>query len=550
MATKSRTTLTDEEKAFLRVIMIRATFQKVGQPYIATALFRLIPVSAPGSHTMGVDKFWRLYIDFPYLMEKGVEYAAGILAHEPWHLLRDHNKRFDQLAEDARPLAQRNRIWNIAGDLEINDDIKDLIPADSIFPEVSDFARYSQFKMAEAYWEQLKTDDENVNKYAPPPPKCDCERGKPKPQKGKDDKGSDPSDGGTEPGEGEKGTEPGDGSGKGEGEGEGSTPGSGKGKDGTEPGDGSGEGEGEGNGSGEGSGSGTGAGDDHSHDGKPEDCPIHSGKRSYTCGSGAGGQELEGYELGEGDFDAVDADEGESIKIQVAEAARNEERSNPGSVPGHVTDWAGQVLAHKPIDWRQALRGQIKQAIAWKRGQTDYVRSRPARRQTIKGVLLPALRSPKPSIIVGIDTSGSNVHKLGVVVDEIVNITKSVGVRGRDLKAFPIDVNVGDIQLVNDPRKVLDGMKKFGGTDMRPAYGFMAKMKPQASFGILISDGEVGGKRGWDSTPPKNSGHMKFLTVLVIDSSYAWSAEIVSDAEATVGLWSKVIVVDIAEAKN
>jgi predicted metal-dependent peptidase len=578
MATMSRTSLTDAEKDFLRLVLIRATFQKIGQPYIATALFRLIPVSAPGLGTMAVDKFWRVYIDFEFFMEKGVEYAAGVFAHEPWHLLRDHNTRFTNLPETG----QRNnpKVWNIAGDLEINDDIKSLIPAELICPAVDSFAKYKEFLTAENYWDQLMQDPETVNKFVPPKPECNCKKGAPKPDPNKkDDKqdgGKDKSDdaekgdegdNGEDEGDGDTGDQPGDGNGDGdsdqEGEGDGTgegTPGQGNGTGKTDvKGDGNGEytgddadedGEGDGNGKPSNQpGNGTPTATDHdphNHDGDEKDCPVHGGKKVIGCGTGAGGDELEEYELGEEDFDSIDKDEADSIKIQVAEAARSMERSDPGSVPGYVTDWAGQVLAHKPVDWRTALRGQVKSAIAWKRGQLDYVRTRPARRQPIKGAILPALRSPKPTIMIGIDTSGSNLGKLGVIVDEIVSISKSVGVRGRDLRAFAVDVQASKAKIVNDPRKVLNDSRLGGGTNMVAGFEYAASVKPKPDFFILCTDGET----PWSSTPPKGSGNMKFLTLIVIDSSLGWSNSVVENAEKTVGLWSKILVIDLGLEKD
>jgi predicted metal-dependent peptidase len=86
-------------------------------PYLATALFEVIPLASPGLGTFGVDAAWRLYVDPQQLADWGPRQAAGVLLHEVGHLLRDHHARFIEQAVD------RPRVWNLAGDAEINDDL-------------------------------------------------------------------------------------------------------------------------------------------------------------------------------------------------------------------------------------------------------------------------------------------------------------------------------------------------------------------------------------------------------------------------------------------
>lgn len=489
-ATKSRKELTKEESDFYKLIRLRATSNGVGQPYIASAIFRLTPISAPGLGTMGVDKFWRCYIDFEFMMEKGVEYAAGVLAHEPWHLLRDHNKRAENVGADKTPF-----LWNIAGDLEINDDIMELVPKDSLFPGKGKFADFKPEQIAEVYYAQVKKIVEENQKT--------CQQcGKPKA-----DPNGQQQQNGDQQGQGQQGSGQGDQQGQGQ--------------------------------------QGGGSGDGHGHsDNGQETCSGHGngqgGLPNPNCGSGSGNT-LEGYELSEGEAEAVDSDEHESIKKQIAEEIRRYSRSNPGKVGGSAQIWADAVLAHKPVSWRQVLRGQLKSAIAYKRGHTDYVRKRPARRQPIKDVVMPALRSPVPRIGLAIDTSGSNLHKLGVIIDEISAMTKQVGVRGNDLVAFAVDTRKsGKLQKVTDPKKI--DLTGGGGTDMRVAYTELATISPKVDIGIILTDGET----PWPTEPP--SRNVKYITVIVVDSGRNWTQNIIDEAEKAVGGWSKIVVVDVEEA--
>jgi predicted metal-dependent peptidase len=103
-------------------------------PYLALALFALTPVSAPNLGTLAVDARWRLYVDPDQLHAWTVPECAGVLLHEVGHLVRDHAGRARLASVDARSL----RRWNIAADVEINDDLRSdsiALPENGVFPE-------------------------------------------------------------------------------------------------------------------------------------------------------------------------------------------------------------------------------------------------------------------------------------------------------------------------------------------------------------------------------------------------------------------------------
>jgi predicted metal-dependent peptidase len=86
-------------------------------PYIGSVLMSLRLVEMPGIGTLAVDAGWRLYYD-PVQCEKwGVEMLAGVVAHECWHVLRDHFTRMPQPEYEKQ-------LSNIAQDVEINSDLK------------------------------------------------------------------------------------------------------------------------------------------------------------------------------------------------------------------------------------------------------------------------------------------------------------------------------------------------------------------------------------------------------------------------------------------
>jgi predicted metal-dependent peptidase len=523
--------LTEEERNFFKLLLIRATSSDHGQPHLAYALFTLTPISSPGLKTMGVDKKWRVYVDFEYMMEKGVEYAAQVLNHEPWHLLLNHNDRFDAL--DSLGAGKRHipMVWNIAGDLSINHGIEKLVPTDGCFPGKGQFKDYPVDLSSEQYYVKLMNDPKFVA------PTCD-DCGQPDPNKDKNkEKGKDKGD---QPGGKDKGDEPGD-SGKGDQPGD-------KG-DGNQPGD-SGQGEGEGNQPDDGKGTCSTCGQEQGQgQGQPGDgSGAGGGLPDPNCGSGSGN--LGDYELPSGDASGIDEAEADDVRRTIAEDIRSHEANKPGSVPGYAKVWADQVLAAKPLNWRNILRGMVKTAISFKKGQLDLNRSRRSRRQYNPDIIRPAWASPKPRLALAVDTSGSHLHKLGIVVDEVVNITKSVGVRDKELLIFGVDTQVGDVRPVKNPKKILEEMRGGGGTDMRVGFEQLAMLGRQnkADIGIMLTDLET----GWPTGRPEGS-KMKYIVVGIVSrggSGYGGKSYVegyIEAAEKALDGWASLVLIDTDE---
>ena len=92
------------------------------RPYIQRALWT-IPVfmtedaiePGGGSPTMGVDKWWRLYVHPAYVEKCNVDQIATTLYHEIGHLLNGHAER-----ADAYNVGLNHVIWNVAGDFALN----------------------------------------------------------------------------------------------------------------------------------------------------------------------------------------------------------------------------------------------------------------------------------------------------------------------------------------------------------------------------------------------------------------------------------------------
>lgn len=62
-------------------------------PYLAHALFALVPVPCAEVRALAVDEHWRLYVNTDWLAAAEIPEIARELAHETWHLLQEHAGR-------------------------------------------------------------------------------------------------------------------------------------------------------------------------------------------------------------------------------------------------------------------------------------------------------------------------------------------------------------------------------------------------------------------------------------------------------------------------
>lgn len=91
-------------------------------PYMASMLFSLRFVNAPGLGTFAVDRHHRCYIDFDAVTNEGPVSGGESLLHECMHLLGTHAEFADDLGITGGPHA---KAWNLATDASINDDLRD-----------------------------------------------------------------------------------------------------------------------------------------------------------------------------------------------------------------------------------------------------------------------------------------------------------------------------------------------------------------------------------------------------------------------------------------
>jgi predicted metal-dependent peptidase len=141
-------------------------------PYLASALLALDPIVVERSEqdrgreldlgSFPADRAWHVYIDPEVLADVEVEELGFWLLHQVSHLLRDHAPRYPGAGEagaPGAPLGARTpdqHRWNIASDLEINDDLstaKLVLPPRAAHPRDYELP---EGWTAEQYWDALE----------------------------------------------------------------------------------------------------------------------------------------------------------------------------------------------------------------------------------------------------------------------------------------------------------------------------------------------------------------------------------------------------------
>ncbi|MBD0711151.1 MULTISPECIES: DUF2201 family putative metallopeptidase [unclassified Streptomyces] len=208
------------------------------------------------------------------------------------------------------------------------------------------------------------------------------------------------------------------------------------------------------------------------------------------CGSGAHGVPAP-WDLGEhgGSGTAgLGPVEAEALRRQTAQAIRAHKRSR-GTVPGGWRRWAEQVL-EPTVDWRKALTGAVREAVAWAGGAVDYTYRRPSRRTSTLGgrVVLPSLRRPLPRVAVVVDTSGSmGDDDLAAALAEISGVLREVGVGGNRVAVLACDADVQAVARVTSVDQV--ELAGGGGTDMTVGIHEALAAADPPNIVVVLTDG-------------------------------------------------------------
>ena len=175
---------------------------------------------------------------------------------------------------------------------------------------------------------------------------------------------------------------------------------------------------------------------------------------------------------------------GELVKRQVAQDVREHAKAR-GDVPGWLQRWADELLSPR-VDWRRALRAQVRQLVAEIAGAVDYTYRRPCRRQAIYGdVVMPALRAPRVAVAFILDTSGSMSNvELAQGIAEAAGVIRTVGA---SIAFYAVDAAVAVAKRIASPKDIV--LAGGGGTDMRVGIEAALAARPRPDCLVVFTDG-------------------------------------------------------------
>lgn len=450
-------------------------------PFSAPAIRALTMVFSERVPTMAVDKYFRVYVN-PGFLDACVEdakavsdqnpcatcgaqshhpiaYVAGVICHEAWHPLREHYVR---AAVQGLVSNRAYMLWNIAADMEINDDLVEVykacqlpricLPPSAYFPSTKELP---EGKLAEEYYHLLldKQEDHGV---------CKACGGTGKKQ---DQQDGDEQD--NQSGQGEQ--QDGDGQDKQDGQ------------QGSQAGQGGQQGDG-------------------------EECPECNGTGNdgdvtdgaWNCGSGATGkpEDWEEGPPGEGNrTPGISEVEGRMVRKQVAKEIQ-EAAKNRGNMPGGWVRWADKELEPPKYDWRREMQKIVRYAVGRVPGDQLRTYRRLGRRSAsidFKAVL-PSHQNPKPRVVIVQDTSGSMDEKaIKMSMSEAEGILRA---SGASIGFIAVDMKADKPQEAHNNIRSID-VHGGGGTDMRVGIKAAMESYPVPDIVVLFTDGHT----PWPESP-------------------------------------------------
>lgn len=491
------TSLTPEEIFLAQNKLASGRILAMGShPYLSKALLALTPVMREGLGTFAVDKRWRLYYDPKMCLEWTPQEIAAVWLHECGHVLRGHQKRFEELGE-----SQNAEQWNHAADAAINTDLQDdkvLLPN----PERRFYAQsnqlYPQWRKGMTTEEMYEIAKSQKGSDAPPKPEAssDTKTEKDGPssedEQSTDNSNDAPSSQGERDEESEQESEQGSSSSESD-QGDSddidsSSSSSSSGSESEENDETQGEGNGEG-----------------------------SDSLGTDCGSGATGGTRD-YEEESTDDGSLDEFDRELIREEVARDIMDAQ--NAGKVPGGWVREAADILDPK-VDWRQEMRAWMRKAVAYIAGQTDYSYKRPSRRYPSSKIIMPSMRALKPPTVrIVLDTSGSMTPELlGQSLSEISDIVHQVTQQaGEPIEVVNCDAGSHTIQVIQDIQafEIVGG----GGTDMRVGIEAAAQAHPTPDVILTVTDGYT----PWPNKPSLYAPRAMYIALIVSPEKRRYSS--------------------------
>ena len=203
---------------------------------------------------------------------------------------------------------------------------------------------------------------------------------------------------------------------------------------------------------------------------------------SLLCGSAAHGIPQDYEDPSAPSYGPVEAD---LIRDQTARDIIAHSKAY-GSMAGRLLRWATERVGPPKIAWEQEMTASTHAACRLVAGASDYSYTRPRRRGTFNGVILPAMVRPLPSVVIVLDTSASMSAKveLPLALAEIPGIVRALG--QHTVPVICCDTEAAAAQHVTQVAQLQ--LQGGGGTDM--AAGIAAARK-LGDVVIVLTDGHT-----------------------------------------------------------
>ena len=479
--------------------------------YPLSPIFALLaPFVDITAETAYTDTRARVGVGLAFFYEWDNRLRAFALAHEALHVANRHFQRADEM---GRTFEDAHRMLNLAGDMEINDLLRNMGVARSededrfVFPEGMG---YERSRTMEEYLVALSGDMEKLRELARQLAAAAGESGS-----------------------------SGDGCGGSSGSQDGQ---SGSGSDGSESGSGgSSSDDGEGGSS---SGSSSSSGDNEgSEDGDGQGGWTRQYVRqhvAHACGSRSNseddrdGESIEG-ETGVRGRELADVEGArQDAEALVREAA--EGNANIGDGEGNV--WVRLLAGMAPprVHWQSVLAGVVGRSMSSRvRGNRYATYRRPNRRRQGGEFLWPSREDNRPTVHVAVDTSGSMGRSdYARAVSEIEGILRT-SASGAAIGFYGVDT-----RMTEKPRMVshVRDLKAFGGggTDMAVPYEWMRgeweaggkRRRELPDVHVLITDGYV----YWGETFAAAAKCRQFTRMVIVVTNASEDKRVIEDGRA------------------
>jgi predicted metal-dependent peptidase len=392
-------------------------------PYFTRMLLSLAPVEVPGLGTFGVTEHLVLVYDPAKLEEWDLWKVAFVLAHEVMHVYHRHCDRAKRMLIPPGMTHPLAICWNVAGDAYINAILK------AVFRQVPD--------------------DAVLPDKLPPPWGDDPDTGTP-------GLGTKLPDNATteEAFAILKNALPQQPQGSG---------GEGKGEDG--------EGEG---------GAGSGGEGDEDGQSKAPACGGH-------CGSGAG-RELPGEPGLTHEASRSSGEVRAAVKATSRAIVAHAEKSR-GSVPLGLLESAIREIEPPKVRWETMLARAVRDGCEMVEGQADFeyghgMSHLQASLGFARAAILPVAVAPRIKVAFVLDTSGSmSTGELTTGIEEVAGIIRAVD---GDLVFMANDARVHELKAVDTWQEAAALVRGRGGTDFRPPFEILSKMKPDDRPNVVV----------------------------------------------------------------